>query len=418
MNPCHTTFLFLIVVASPTFADWSQFRGPAGQGISKEKGLPTTWSTTENLVWKIDLPGAGNSCPIVVGNKIYLTTYTGYNEPGSRAGTMEDLKLHFVCLDRDTGKVLFNKDIAPKLPEQISIREGHGYASGTPIADNERIYVSFGKTGLFAFDHAGKQLWKAEIGDGLNGWGSCPSPILFKGLVIVNASVESESLIAFNAQTGKEVWRASGIKESWNTPILVENSDGKTELILAIAGKVLGFDPLSGDQLWSCATDIGWYMVPSLIHTNGVVYCVGGRTGGGLAVKVGGRGDVTKTHRVWTIKKGSNVTSPVLHDGHMYWMHENNGIAFCAELKTGSIVYEEKIDRIDQVYASSVLADGKIYYISRTGKTIVLAAKPTFEKLAMNELGRAGMFNASPAIADGKIFIRSEKSLYCFGKKP
>jgi len=155
-----------------------------------------------------------------------------------------------------------------------------------------------------------------------------------------------------------------------------------------------------------------------VLDVDGYFYCVGGRTGGGLAVKVGGRGDVTKTHRVWTIKKGSNVTSPVLHDGHMYWMHENNGIAFCAELKTGSIVYEEKIDRIDQVYASSVLADGKIYYISRTGKTIVLAAKPTFEKLAMNELGRAGMFNASPAIADGKIFIRSEKSLYCFGKKP
>lgn len=399
-------------------ADWSQFRGPAGQGISTDKGLPVNWSATENLVWKTDLPGGGNSCPIVVGNKIYLTTYSGFNVPGMRGGSMDDLKLHFVCLDRETGKVLFTKDIAPKLPEQVKIREEHGYASGTPIADKERIYVPFGKSGLFAFDHAGKQLWHADIGDTLNIWGSCPSPILYKNLVIINASVESESLLAFDAMTGKRVWRATGIKESWNTPILVEPTDGKTELVLAINGKLLGFDPSSGDQLWSCATDIAWYMVPSLVNVDGVVYCVGGRSGGGLAVKAGGRGDVTRTHRVWTIKNGSNVTSPVLHDGHLYWMHENNGTAYCAELKTGKIVYEEKIGRIEQVYASSVLADGKIYYVSRTGKTVVLAAKPTFEKLAINELGRVGVFNASPAIADSKLFIRSEKTLYCFGKKP
>lgn len=416
MNPFRLSGLLLALAIGPATADWPQFRGPAGQGISTDKGLPLEWSTTKNLIWKIDLPGAGNSCPIVMGDKIYLTTYTGYNVPGSRSGSMDDLKLHFVCLDRKSGKVLFNTEVAPKLPEQETIREGHGYASGTPIADAERVYVSFGKSGLFAFDHAGKKLWQANIGDNLNGWGSCPSPILYKNLVIVNASVESESLIAFDAKTGKEVWRAKGIKESWNTPILVE-VEGKTELVLAILGKVIGYDPLSGKQLWTCATDIGWYMVPSLVESEGVVYCVGGRSGGGLAVKAGGRGDVTKTHRLWTITKGSNVTSPVLHDGHLYWMHENNGIAYCANLKTGKIVYEEKVDRADQVYASAVLADGKIYYVTRSGRTVVLAAKPAFEKLAMNDFGRAGTFNASPAIAEGKLFIRSEKSLYCIGKK-
>jgi outer membrane protein assembly factor BamB len=406
-----------LLASSLSAADWRQFRGPDGQGASKETDLPHKWSTTENLVWKVE-PGSGTSSPILVGNKIYLTSYSGFNVPGKAAGSEDDLKLHFVCLDRDTGKTLFSKDIDPKLPEQKTIRESHGYASGTPVADAERIYVSFGKSGVFAFDHAGKQLWQADIGDNLNGWGSCPSPVLYRDLVIVNASVESESLIAFDCKTGKERWRAKGIKESWNTPIFVTLPDGKTELVVAIFGKILGFDPVKGDQLWSCNTDIGWYMVPSLLSKDGVVYCVGGRTGGGLAVKAGGRGDVTSTHRVWTIKKGSNVTSPVLHEGHMYWMHENSGTAYCADLKTGDIVYEEKIDRADQVYASAVIGDGKIYYVTRMGKTIVVAAKPKFEQLSMNELGRgAGTFNASPAIADGKIYIRSDRALYCFGRK-
>jgi outer membrane protein assembly factor BamB len=406
----------LLLGSSLTAADWPQFRGPDGQGISKDTGVPVTWSATQNLIWKVE-PGAGTSSPIIVGNKIYLTSYSGFNVPGEAAGSDDNLKHHFLCLDRDTGKVLFKKDIAPKLPEQATIRENHGYDSGTPIADDERVYVSFGKSGLFAFDHSGKQLWQADIGDQLNGWGSCPSPIVYRDHVIVNASVESESLIAFDRHSGKEVWRANGIKESWNTPILVQVPGARTELVVAIFGKILGFDPATGKELWSCATDIGWYMVPSLVASEGIVYCVGGRSGGGLAVKAGGKGDVTKTHRVWTIKKGSNVTSPVLHDGHLYWMHENNGIAFCADAKTGDIVYEEKVDRADQVYASAVLADGKIYYVTRSGRTVVLAAKPKFEKLAMNELGRAGVFNASPAIADGKLFLRSDRALYCFGKK-
>src|SRR5262245_40820727 len=183
-------------------ADWLQFRGPDGQGISKDTDLPVTWSATQNLMWKVE-PGAGTSSPIVVGNKIYLTAYSGFNVPGEAAGSDDNLKLHFLGLDRDTGKQLFKTDVAPKLPEQATIRENHGYASGTPIADTERVYVSFGKSGVFAFDHFGKQFWQADIGDGLNGWGSCPSPILYLELVIVNASVESDSLIAFDRHSGK-----------------------------------------------------------------------------------------------------------------------------------------------------------------------------------------------------------------------
>jgi outer membrane protein assembly factor BamB len=394
---------------------WPQFRGPGGMGMSPEKKLPVTWGPRENVVWKVDLPGPGTSQPIVVGNRIYLTSYAGYGVPDQPRGDMEQLKLALHCLDRGSGKILWSKDIAPKLPEQATIREGHGYASSTPAADAERLYVFFGKTGLFAFDHDGKELWKADVGSGLNGWGTANSPVLFGDLVIINASVESQSLVAFDRKTGQEKWRAGGIRESWNTPVLVPVEGGKTELVVAIMGKVLGFDPNTGQQLWSCNTDIGWYMVPSLVAHEGVVYCVGGRTGGALAVRAGGRNEVTQSHRIWTGRKGSNVTSPLFHEGHLYWAHENLGIVYCAEAKTGNIVYEERLPRGGQVYASPVLADGKIYYIARNGRTFVVSAQPRFELLATNDLEERGIFNASPAVAGGQLFVRSNRALYCLG---
>ena len=165
----------------------------------------------------------------------------------------------------------------------------------------------------------------------LHGWGSATSPVLYKDLVIINASVESESLYGLDRKSGREVWRARGIRESWNTPILVETASGETELVVAIMGKILGFNPATGKELWSCETNINWYMAPSMVAHNDVVYSVGGRTGGALAVRVGGRGDVTATHRLWTGRKGSNVTSPVYHQDHLYWMHENLGIAVLCE---------------------------------------------------------------------------------------
>ena len=386
---------------------WAQFRGPGGQGLSAEKGLPLRWSASEGLIWKAALPGAGTSSPIVVGDRVLLTGYSG------NAGS---LGLHVLCLNRADGKQVWKQDVTPKLPEQESIREEHGWASSTLAADGERIYAFFGKSGVFAFDHAGKQLWRADVGSGLNGWGSANSPVLYKDLVIINASVESESLVALDRRTGKEVWRAGEIKESWNTPIVVNLPGGRTELVVAVFGKVLGVDPANGQQLWSCNTDIPWYMVPSLVAHEGVVYCIGGRTGGALAIRCGGRGNVTETHRVWTGRKGSNVSSPVLQDGYLYWAHESLGIAYCVEAATGKVRYEERLPARAQFYASSVAGDGKIYHISRDGKTFVLAAGPRFEVLATNDLER-GVYNASPALAGGRLFLRSERALYCLGAK-
>lgn len=397
--------------------DWPQFRGPGGMGVSPSKGTPVTWSQKDNVVWKTELPGAGGSSPIVIGDKIFLTSYTGYNVPGKGRGDMEQLRLHLVCLDRETGKIAWKTDVTPKLPEQAVIRENHGYATSTPVSDGERLYVFFGKTGVFAFDLSGKQQWQADVGSSLNGWGSANSPVLYKDLVIINASVESQSLVALDKKTGKEKWRAKGINEAWNTPLLMTLKGGKQELIVGMPRKVVGLNPATGEELWSCGNDISWYIVPSIVAQDDVIWSIGGRSGvAAVALRAGGRGDVTKTHRLWTSQKGSNVASPIIHDGHLYWMHDGLGIAYCAEAMTGKIVYEERIPRAGPVYASPVLADGKIYYVSRTGQTFVVAAKPTYGLLATNDLSDRSTFNASPAVTGNRLLLRSDLYLYCIGK--
>lgn len=394
--------------------EWRQFRGPQGQGVSYQKGLPTRWSATDNLAWKTALPGPGGSSPVAMGERIFLTSYSGYGVPGTAGGSLDALQRHVLCLNPADGKILWKADVPAAQPEEPRIRE-HGYASSTPLADEERVYVFFGKSGVFAFNHYGRKLWQAKVGDKTHGWGSAGSPILYRNLVVVNAAVESESLIALDKQTGKEVWKTTGMRESWNTPILVPILGDQQELVAAIAGKVLGFDPATGESLWSCATGIGWYMVPTLVSHNGTVFGIGGRTGGGVAVRAGGRGEVTATHRLWTINKGSNVSSPLYYEGHLYFLHENLGVFYCVEAASGKLVFEERLPGAGQFYTSPILAEGKIYAVDRRGQVFVLAARPHFELLAGNELRDGGNFDASPAVMGQRLLIRSDKNLYCIG---
>jgi outer membrane protein assembly factor BamB len=410
--------LVIAFALSPTMdalADWPCFRGPGGMGTSDASGLPTTWSETENVIWKAVLPGAGASSPIVWRDHIYLTSYTGYLVPGESGGSLDNLERHLICLGARGGEILWDRTVKAKLPEEETIRE-HGFAANTPAADAERVYAFFGKSGVHAYDHEGNPLWQADVGTGTSGWGTSASPVLYKDLVLINASVESQSLVALDRQTGDEKWRAGEIREAWNTPIVVTTESGD-ELVVATQGKVLAFDPDSGEPLWSCDTDITWYMVPCAVAADGVVYVLGGRSGtAALAVRAGGRGDVTETHRLWTSKSGSNVTSPVYHDDHLYWMHESQGIAFCARAETGEVVYEKRMERANQVYASTLLADGRVYHLDRSGRTYVLTARPEFELLATNDLRDGSVFNASPAVLGDRLLLRSDKFLYCLGR--
>jgi len=411
---CFLSLAITMLFAQACLAgDWRQFRGPGGLGASDEKSLPLTWSEAENLAWKVELPRYGSSSPITLGDKIYVTCYSGYGTGRGNSGKIDDLTLHVVCANRADGAIVWDKHVQPELPESTRVRD-HGYAGPTPVTDGEHLYVFFGKTGVLKFDLDGKQVWQTSVGTDKHGWGCGTSPVLYKDLVIVNASVESGSLVAINKKTGKEAWRARGMRSSWNTPHLVDLGDGKQELAVSVKGSILGFDPATGEQLWKCE-GIPDYVCPSIVSHKGIVYAIGGRSSRTIAVKAGGRGDVTDSHKLWDARVGANVSSPVIHDGHLYWVSDRNRVAYCVRLKDGEVMYQKRFP--DQPYASAVLGDGKLYITTRRGGTYVLAAKPEFEQLAHNKFEDRSTFNASPIISNGQLFLRSDKYLYFIVKK-
>lgn len=397
--------------------DWMQFRGPHGLGVSDDKDVPVKWSATENIAWQADLPGPGASSPIVVGDKVYLTCYTGYGiEPAK--GADKDLRRHLLCFDRHSGKELWQKTFEPKLPEHGYQGEGsyHGYAASTPCSDGERLYVFFGKSGVYGLDLDGEQQWHATVGDGTHGWGSGTSPVLFGDLLLINASVESGSLIALDKTNGKEAWKAGGVGSAWNTPYLAQTKD-RTEVIVSAQAKLLSFNPHDGKPLWT-ADGVHRYVCPSVISHDDVVFAIGGGHTS-LAVRLGGEGDVTASHGLWRQMKGSNVGSPIYLDGHLYWAGDSNGLVSCQHAKTGEFVYQERLEpRPGNIWSSAVLADGKFFFVSQHAGTFVVAAKPTFELLAHNQFADDDTrTNASPAVHDGQILLRTDKRLYCIGKR-
>ena len=402
----RSLLLFALVANHSLAEDWPQFRGPGSQGVTSEKDLPTTWNESSNVRWRTALPGYGASSPIVIGDQIFVSCYSGYGTDEDNSN-LEDLTLHVVCLNT-AGETLWDTTVKPKLPESERVRD-HGYAAPTPASDGEHLYVFFGKTGVLKFDFEGNQLWQADVGDGTHGWGCGTSPVLHENLVIVNASVESGSLVAVDKETGKEAWRADGMSRSWNTPHLVDVR-GKQELVVSVKGQVLAYDPTTGEKLWNCE-GVPDYVCPSIVSQAGVVYLIGGRSSLAIAIKAGGRGDVTDSHRLWKEKSGANVVSPVIYDGHLYWVSDRNKIAYCLRLKDGKQMYAERFP--DQPYASALAGDGKIYVVTRSAGTYVLAAKPEFEQLAHNRLNDTSTFNASPIVANGNLYLRSDKYLYC-----
>lgn len=403
-------------------ADWPCFRGPGGSGVSDAKGLPTTWSDDEGIVWKTALPGAGSSSPIVSAGRIFVTCYSGYGVEGA-SGSIEDLKRHVVCIDPKAGKILWDRAVDSRQPEEryqgIGVPQ-HGYASSTPVADGKAVYAFFGKTGVIAYDFDGKELWRAAIAEDprTHMFGSGSSPVLHESLLIVPASVECEEIVAFDKRTGREAWRspAAGYSAWWTTPVLAKAGD-RTELIVSVTEELWGLNPETGGLYWYAESFQDRGFSPSPVVTGGVAYVIGGREGNAAAVRIGGKGDATASHRLWTRGSGSYVPSPVALDGHLYWVTDR-GIAYCLKADTGDVVYQERLANAGSVYASAVAADGKLYVVSRRSGTFVLAAKPEFRQLAVNKLeSDSSDFNGSPAVCDGKLLLRSNRALYCIGTK-
>jgi len=457
-------------------ADWPRFRGSNGSGVAGDDSpTPTTWGETENLKWKVRLPGPGLSSPIAVGERVFVTCWSGYGVK-DRTGDQENLRRHLLCIDRQDGGTLWSKTIEPYLPEDPfrGMFAENGYASHTPVSDGRRVYVFFGKTGVLAFDMEGNELWSRSvgIGSGDRGWGTASSPVLHEHLLIVPATAESQALIALDKRTGEEVWRAEaeGFAGTWGTPLLVEPKDGgEAELVFSVPYEIWSFNLDNGKLRWYCESINSSSMCASAVVHDGVIYAVGGQPGGSIAVRAGGRNDVTDSHVLWTGRDRGRIGSPVYHDGRLYFV--NNKVVNCLDAKTGERIYQARLTgsgeatadvnaedagdenepprgrggfggrsgfrgrggfgggfggqggfgggggfggRGGQDYSSPVIADGKLYYVTRNGDMHVVALGPKFKQLATNRFSSDdGEYSATPAISDGEIFVRSSKYLYC-----
>ncbi|MBE7494226.1 MAG: PQQ-binding-like beta-propeller repeat protein [Verrucomicrobiaceae bacterium] len=419
----HRLLLLFSLSAAIHAADWPQFRGPTADGVTTDPNLPLTWSERENLVWRTELPGPGSSSPVIAGDNIFLTSYSGYGIDVKEPGDMKNLKRHALCLDKKTGKILWNHEIVTDLPNKPytgTYITTHGYASSSAVTDGKGVFFFMANAGVFAYTVDGKPVWNVSVGEKAHDWGVGSSPILYGDLLIVNAALESNQLIALDRKTGKTVWSATGFPASWNTPAIVK-VDGHDELVLNASGKLRAFDPLTGKELWSCNSIKAAELCPSIVAHDGVIFVIGHPGGQSQAVKAGGKGDVSATHLLWQAPKGSNVGSPVYKDGHLYFINDSRGLATCLDAKTGDVVYEQPLvprPKRDRFYATPLLAGDKMYCVGRETGTYVIAAKPQFELIATNVISNDNSIsNASPAVSDGQIFLRSNKYAYCFGNK-
>lgn len=458
-------FLAIIAaVSNSSSGDWDRFRGPNGSGVSSDaKNLPVEFSESKNLKWKAELPGPGSSSPIIIGNRVFVSCWSGYGMSRENVGDIKALKLHLICFDRSNGKVLWNQTIDPYYPEEEyrGMFAEHGYASHTPVSDGQSVYVYFGKSGIHAFDMDGNKLWNKQIGTGSDrrGWGSASSPILYKDLVIVTAPAESQAIVALKKKTGEQVWKqvADGFAGTWGTPILVEIDKSRTDLVLGVPYEIWALNPDNGKLRWFCEATQDDSYCSSVIANGDTIYAVEGRGGGSFAIKAGGKDDVTKTNILWSGSGRNRIGSPVTQDGMLYFV--SNKIVNCIDSKTGKEIYQARLTPKaasngapdsppsaesesrprggfgggggfggpgrggrgggmgGQDYSSPVLGDGKMYYVSRNGDIFVIRPGSTFEQLAVNRLtNQPEDFSATPAISGNEIFVRSSKTLYCVGQ--
>ena len=417
----RTIGFLLGVFALPLFAaNWPTWRGENALGVAKETKLPLKWSATENVVWSVPLPERGNSTPVVWKDKVFVT-----QTDGDRRTVM--------CFDRKFGKTLWQSGTS--YGEKEETHETNPYCSASPVTDGERVIAWFGSAGVFAYDMNGKELWKVDLGKQTHTWGFASSPVIHGDVCVMYFGPgERAFLLGLDKRSGKELWRvkdppiakrprtdgfrgqADGIVGSFSSPILVE-ANGRTEVVMSYPQLICAYDPKTGKELWRC-DGLNELLYGSPIAGEGVVVAMGGFQGTTISVKAGGSGDVTATHRLWQQERTENrLGSGVIHDGHIYILN-TPGIAECIDLKTGKVVWEERVKGAgpkSESWSSMVLAGDRIYVLNQSGDTVVLKASPKFEVLAANAIENE-LTNASHAMSDGQIFIRTHKRLWCIGE--
>ena len=403
---------------------WSRFRGPNGSGISSDASIPTKWSESENLKWSTPLPGPGSSSPILTDKLVFVTCYSGIDSQSRQTDT-SNLNRHLICLSRQDGQILWNHTEPAVQPEDryqgMGVPE-HGYATNTPVTNGKQVFAFFGKSGVFSFDLEGKKLWQTSVGtqSGNRGWGTASSLVVFEDLVIVNSSEESQTIRALKASDGQEVWKATGsaLELAYGTPILAQVDQQRTDLVLAVPGEIWGLNPRTGKLVWYAETSLTGNLSPSLLLEGDTVIAFGGyRSSGSVAIRIGGNGDVTKTHTLWTSRNSSYVSTPVLVDGKLYWI-DDKGTYYVSSAKTGELIQRSRVSNITTrdrpVYASAV-AIGK-HLMFQTRFDGLLVATPTDELSVISQNlfeSDKSMCNATPAVDSGELYLRSDSRIYC-----
>jgi outer membrane protein assembly factor BamB len=418
-----TLTLLLVIHCLTALAadDWPQFRGPNGDGHSDARGLPLTWSETENVVWKTAIHDRGWSSPVAYGDQVWLTT-----------ATADGRKLYAVCVDRETGRVV--RDM--KLFEVAAPQYAHPfntYASPTPVIEGGRVYVTFGSPGTACIDtRSFKVLWERRDIECNHFRGAGSSPIIFGDLLIMHFDGSDQQFVmALDKRTGRTVWRTNrsidfqdigpdgkpaaegDYRKAFATPH-VATINGKPELISLGAKAAYGYDPFTGKELWRVEERAQHSASTRPVLGHGMIFFPTGFSAGQLfAVRTGGRGLITDTHVAWRMKRGvSNKPSILLIDDLIY-MIGDTGIASCVEAKTGALVWQQRVG--GEYSASPVYADGKVWLFSEDGKTTVIRPGRTFEKLGESQLDEG--FLASPAIAGRAFYLRTRTHLYRIERK-
>jgi outer membrane protein assembly factor BamB len=431
----------LLLLAGTTMAatvawafEWPQFRGPAHNGVVERGEIPTTWSTDENIRWKVSIPGRGWSSPIVWGEKIFITTAVlkivepaAPPQPGrdrGRRGTTSDVfSWEVYCLERASGKVLWNR-VAVEGNPRVNTHASNTYASETPVTDGERLYVYFGMMGLFCYDLDGALLWKKDLGSyPMQGdWGTSTSPVLHGGLLFQVVDNESASfVVALDAKTGDERWRLAREEPSnWSTPLIWQNSQ-RTELVVP-GVKARSYDPATGRILWELNQQGGRNIASPVADGDRLFIGNEPRGGGGklFAVRAGVDGDITPAGDattsagvIWSSANcGIEMSSPLYYQGYIYVLARRTGMINCYHADTGEVAYyRTPLGGAGEFWATAWGYDGNIFCLDASGTTHVVVAGPTYQRLRENKLEEQCW--ATPAIVPGMIIIRGVEYLYC-----
>jgi outer membrane protein assembly factor BamB len=384
---------------------WPRWRGPSGQGYVNGTGYVDTWSDTQNVLWKVPVPGTSNSSPIVWGDLIILATA---HDGGARKS--------LVAFKRTDGSKQWEA-FAPDASAEFQ-HPKNGHASSTPTTDGQRVYAYLGSHGLIAVDLKGKQAWHRPLGAMSASHGTAGSPLLYKDRIILYQDQKGSAFVAaFDTATGKEVWRtAREAQVGWGTPIAIRAGD-RDELIVSSMREVTAYDPNSGTKLWSAAGNL-FEVIPTPVVGEGLVFASSGRAGPTLAIRPGGSGDVTATHVAWKAAKGSPfVPSTLLYKGLLYMVNDMAAIATAYDAKTGDVLWQGRLGEAarESFSASPVVVDDKVFFTNDLGETFVIATGREFKLLHVNRLNARTL--ASPALVDGKWYWRTERELLAIGRK-